>query len=388
MSDNKIRQLKGPDRIRKRPAVVFGAEDIRGARQVVVDLLHIFATEAQLGHCRQLSVEQNHGELSIRGDDRGIVLGGASAEDAPWQRLFEDFYCPPTNMPGEEGLSFGLQSGAHRLLYGDPVEPESTLFPDDTGYFELYCAQCACRFMDVQSRRKGLQSSLHFEGGYNIGGLKTEPTEAPDGTSFHFALDDQVFTETILPGEFLTETLNQLAMLCPGLVCTYRNDAGERIFAYPGGIADYVRLQAENPPVFYKKLQGKAKERYNTAEYEARVEIAVAFARDHGGVLCLHNFRPIPLGGTHYRQMEKQILDGFQKWTEQPLTFNVLSRHLSIVLVSWCAPWCTRWENGTRLAITNRVIRDMTQDALSGEFRNFLHANQDEVKTILNKTAL
>jgi len=405
---NQISRLKGPDRVRKRPSVVYGSADIEGAKQAVRDLLNIFATEAQLGHCKHLTVVHNKENMVIYGDDRGIYLGQDSGDDTVWKNLFSSFYCPPTNAPSEDGYSFVLCDTSHHILYGDPIEPCATFFPEDAGYFELYCSQCVSKVMDVVSVRNGKKAALHFENGYNDGGMRTEQTEDSDGTYFRFVLDPEVFTETIIPNEFFLETLHRFAMLSPGLTCSYINDRdGARTeFSYPHGVSDYVKgcAESETTSVYYKKIQGKAKERYNSAEYEACLEVAISPALNHGSTLCFHNFRELTYGGTHYRQMQKRVCEVFNDYflsyivenepkdasrrfklrEKKAIRFDELSKHLTIVLASWCTPWCSRWENGSRLSIANKTIEDMTYDAISVEFRNYVYTNKETLCSIVD----
>ena len=392
-----IMKLEGPDRVRKRPAVIYGSEDIEGAKHAVKDLLDIFVTEAQLGYCKRLDVTQNGAGITISADDRGIFLGQETGDDTVWKNLFEDFYCPPTNAPSEDGYSFCLCDSSHHILYGDPVAPCATLFPEDVGCFELYCAQCVCKVMDVCSVRNGIKSTLHFEHGHNVGGMITRNTEDANGTGFYFELDQEVFTQTVLPETFFLDTLHSFAVLSPGLSCTYTNqETGKSVvFSYPDGAVDYVKSGA-GAVVYHKKIRGQGKERYNSAQYEACLEVTIGPVLGHGNALCFHNFRALTCGGTHYRQMQKKVCKAFNdcfllyipesgsNGLKVEMSFEELSKHLSIVLASWCAPRYSCWENGTRLSIANKTIEDMTCDALAEEFCNYVYDNKELLKPIVD----
>lgn len=407
MSD-RIVMLRGPERVRRRPAVIFGDNNIRGAQQAVRTILEIFATEAQLGHCKHLTVVHNGAELTICGDDRGIYLGQDKNDDTIWKNIFCTPYGYPAYRPEEDGYSLGLQDTSHHVLYGDPVEPNATFFPEDNGYWGLYCTQCATKNMVVISVRDGVKSTLRFEGGYNVGGIKHENSDDSRGTYFHFELDSQVFTEVVIPSAFFFEALERLAMLSPGLACSYI-DAKEgdcKEFLYPNGVADYVQRKAESEitPVYSKKIEAKGKERYNCAEYEACVEVVLAPTPGRGNTLCMHNFRELTYGGAHYQQMQKRLCSAFNEYFlsyiigEEPksaveranardknrLIFDELSKHLTVVLATWCAPYCSAWVNATRLAINNRMITDMTYDCLDTEFRNYVYENREILRPIVN----
>ncbi len=53
---NEITLLKGPDRVRKRPAVIFDSDGLNGSIAAVKSLLDIFTAEAVRGHCSKIDV--------------------------------------------------------------------------------------------------------------------------------------------------------------------------------------------------------------------------------------------------------------------------------------------------------------------------------------------
>ena len=406
--NDKIVMLRGPERVRRRPVVIFGNDNIQGAQQAVRTILEIFATEAQLGQCKHLTIVHNGAELTICGDDRGIYLGQGKNDDTIWKNIFCTPYGDPAYRPEEDGYSLGLQDTSHHVLYGDPVESNATFFPEDDGHWGLYCTQCATKNMVVISVRKGVKSTLHFEGGYNVGGIKHENSDDFRGTYFHFELDPQVFTEVVIPGAYFLETLDRFAMLSSGLTCTYTNvkESIHEEFSYPSGAADYVQKKAksETALVYTKKIIAKGKERYNRVEYEACVEVALAPTPGCGNTLCMHNFRELTYGGAHHRQMQKRLCSAFneqflsyiigddpktaveraEQRERNQLTFEELSKHFTIVLATWCAPYCSDWANATRLAINNRMITDMTYDCLDTEFRNYVYENKEILRPIVD----
>ena len=320
MADNRITKLTGPDRIRKRPAVVYLSNDLGGAQHAVRDVLDMFVAEAQLGRCKHLSVKQDGAKLEISGDDRGIYLGQDIGNDTKWQEIFCSMYPLPAYRPDESRCSLGLIDYSHHTLYGEEQAPNSIYFPEDAGYQELYALQCVCEYMEVVVNRDGINSKLYFERGNNIGGIHNEPTSECNGTCFRFALDHEVFTQTVMPATFFFETLRTFAMLSPGLCCTYENTSGLAVdFCYPEGISEYVQHKcSENTvPVYRKKIEAKGKDRYNRAEYEACVDIVIGYTPNAGEVKCFHNFRELTSGGSHWDALQKTDLSCAQclLWT-------------------------------------------------------------------------
>lgn len=392
MANEKIVVLQGPDRVRKRPAVIFMSDEIEGVQNAVRILLEIFAVEAQLGRCKHLLVKQNGADLEISGDDRGIYLGQDNGDDSVWKNTFCELYAASACAPDESGYSFGLRDASHCALYGDEIKPNSIYLPTEHGLFELCAIQYASEYMDVCVNRDGVKSTLHFQKGYNIGGILNEATEEQNGTCFRFKMDREVFTQTVLPASFFTETLDAFAMLSPGLNCKYVNAVtGKEVeFFYPHGMKDYVQAKGSTAPVYIKKIEAKGKERYNRAEYEACVEVAIGDTSFTGNTRCIHNFRELTYGGTHYEQLQKQVCrafnDCFQSCiaSDDSLTFDELSKHLTVILATWCSPYCSVWENGIRLSIKNKLITDMTYDAVGRAFCDYVYAHRETLQRIVD----
>lgn len=374
--NSKIIPLRGPDRVRLRPAVIFGSQDMDGAQQAVASVLAIYATEAQLGYCKHLQVRHNGAEITISGDDRGLYLGQGTQNDAIWQNIFCSLDPMPRSAFNHPEDTFRLCGHSHHLLFADGQPIDSIHLPNDGGLFDLCVLQCASRFMDVTAVRNGIQSRLHFCQGHNIGGIYHEPTEAGNGTTLRFELDREVFTETALPQDFFIETLQDFALLSPGLHCTYINEISEqeRVFFYPAGIADFARESSANTalPVFYNKIQAFGKERYNRPTYEASVEFAIAFSKSSGLQEHWHNFKRIRQGGSHCQRIEQQISSALQTCFGLAISVEALRKHLVILTVTWCPPGFTVWETSAHQAIQNQLIADMAYDAAGEKLTNYL----------------
>ena len=394
MADNQIVILTGPDRIRKRPCVVYHSNDVEGAQHAVQSLLDIFAAEAQLGHCKHIAVKQRGEELEISGDDRGIYLGQDTADDRKWKELFCEMFPLPACSPDESGYSFGLIDYAHHALYGETQTSESIYFPEDLGYMDLYALQCVCAQLDVHVNRGGIHSEIRFEHGYNVGGMSSKPTGEQSGTCFRLVLDRDVFTQTVIPERFFFKNLRSLAMLCPGLCCTYESTNGQtETFCYSGGISEFIqRLCSDNTiPVYRNEIKAKGRERYNLAEYKACVDVAVGFTPDAGSITCFHNFRELRNGGLHLDELQKQISRAFNSCfhcdtaDNGPFSFDEIAKHLTIVLATWCAPHASVWESGTKQSIRNRMIAEMVHDAAGAEFDNYLHRNKEKYRSLIDR---
>lgn len=379
MTVERISFLRGPDRVRKRPAVVFGSHEADGVQRAVLQLLNLFVTEAQLGHVKNMRIVHDGDQIDISADDQGLYLGQDTGDDRVWREIFCDFALASAYAPDENDYRYSLMRTGRQELYGEAAEP-SIFLPQEVGAFDLCAIQYASAFMDVTVVRNGIKSILHFEKGYAQGDMICYPTEEPSGTSLHFAMDPEVFTHTQLPGQWFRETLQRYAILSPGLTCHYHNasDSLQETYCYSGGAIDYIHGKGAIS-TFQKRIVAQGKERYDRPEYEACVEVTVGYTPGRGEALCLHNFQEI-MGGKHWEQLKNDVCCTFNQYfhrdaANEPLTFDELSRHLTVVLSTWCPPRHSLWANGTRTCIENQLIADMTHDALKNGFDDFVQGH-------------
>ena len=200
--------LKGPDRVRKRPAVFFSSDGLDGSVTVVKKLLNIFLIEAALGYSSLLDVViHKDNSISVRSYDRGFILDESIIENNPaWYMLFCDLYYafdsedPHADLYGKAGTF-----SEYRLL--------------SKGGFDLCCIQYVSRFMHVESIRDGIKKTVDFGKGYVASDLRKEQSSAPSCTHIHFLIDEEVFDDIKIPGSEIAGFLGDAAVAIPGLKC-------------------------------------------------------------------------------------------------------------------------------------------------------------------------
>ncbi len=385
----KIELLKGPDRVRKRPAVIFGSDGVEGAGAAAKILLDILATEAMLGCCTSISVTQDKEEITVSGDDRGLYLG----QDLPdgetvWQSVFCQLLASSQSGPDEDEYHYSYFEHHHGLLYGNQQAPEAVFLPDSFGMNELCMLQYVCESMHVVTVRNGVRSELNFRRGYPVGGIQNSESADGNGTTIRFKLDPEVFSDALLAPSFFIELLRTHSILIPGLRTCYRNTAAgiEETFRFSEGIAEYVQRNVQSPyaPVFTNQISATGKERYDRREYQAIVKAALCFVPRGGVHGCYHNLKCLQAGGTHLKEIMAMICDGinscFRGYIEEkndaPIRQAELEEHLYLVVETWCSRFASVWENGTRQSIRNVMIKDMAHDLFATEFLNYLHSNK------------
>ena len=373
--NERIIPLKGADRIRKRPAVVFGSADADGALAVVKTLINVMVREAILGYCTKLSVVlHKDSSISVCSNDRGIKLDETIVNGKPeWQNIFCDF---GDSLLELNEISYDTLGKAQDTLYGDGNEYPA--YPTDADYqFDLCCVQYACEYMTVNSVRDGIRKIAKFRKGSPSSDIRNEPTVEQSGTIINFKIDTDVFSSIQISTDALAHYLQVLAITVNGLACDLYVESDQQSFSYQykNGIGDYVGTHN----CYMKEKEAIGRDRYNKPEYKAHVKIAVGFDEKAPRCECFHNYRELN-GGTHLEAVKSQIrdyLDWFllSKSTSPEASekmINNLMDSLVIMIESNCSQNFTVWTSGACNAIANTMITDIASDLIDGDFISFL----------------
>ncbi len=220
-----ISVLKGPDRVRLRPGVIFGSDGLEGCQQSVFEILSNSIDEAREGYGNIIEVTRYaDGSVMIRDYGRGIPLDYNPKEQRyNWELIFCELYA---------GGKYNNNSGEN--------------YEYSLGLNGLGCCatQYSSEYFDVTVFRDGYRYDLHFEKGYNIGGLKKEACNYQHtGTIQKWKPDIEVFTDTNIPLEYYQTTLKKQAVVNAGLKFRLYDEESNQTFeyCYPNGIVDYIR---------------------------------------------------------------------------------------------------------------------------------------------------
>ena len=261
-----ISSLKGADRVRKRPAVIFGSDGIEGCQHAFFEILSNSIDEAREGHGSKIII--------TRYLDRSLEV--------------EDFGrgCPVDYNPKEERFNWELvfcelYSGG-KYNNNDGGNYEFSLGLNGLG---LCATQYASAWMDAEIHRDGMCYRLHFEKGENVGGLQKEPSDRrATGSKFHWLPDLEVFTDIDISKEYFLDAIKRQAVVNPGIKFIFRdqNNRGFETteFLYPNGIADYVaELAGEDTlsSVQYWQTQRQGRDREDKPEYKVKMQAAMCF---------------------------------------------------------------------------------------------------------------
>ena len=363
--NDSIASLKGADRVRKRPAVIFGSDGLEGCEHAVFEILSNAIDEAREGHGDTIIVTR-YLDHSIEVEDfgRGCPVDWNEAEGRyNWELVFCELYAGgkyQNNAGGDYEYSLGLNGlGA--------------------------CAtQYASKYFDAVIRRDGYRYDLHFEHGELVGEMKKSPADRKKtGSLFRWLPDLDVFTDIDVPVDFFEDTLKRQAVVNAGVTFRFRREIAPgkfdtRDFLYEKGILDYVTELTENGAMTmpqYWEAERKGRDREDKPEYKVKISAALCFSNQVSRIEYYHNSSWLEHGGAPEKAVKNAFvyaIDAYlkanNKYTksESKITFQDVQDCL--VLVTNCFSTQTSYENQTKKAITNKFV----QEAMTEFFRSRL----------------
>ena len=375
-----ISQLKGEDRVRKRPAVIFGSDGLEGCEHAVFEILSNAIDEARAGNGNIITLTR-YLDKSIECEDfgRGCPVDWNPVEQRyNWELVFCELYAGgkyKNNDGGDYEYSLGLNGLGS-------------------------CAtQYASEYMDVTVRRDGKKYTLHFEKGRIAGEMKVEPTDRKKtGTDIRWRPDLEVFTDIDIPVEYYRETLRRQAVVNAGVTFRLRNEVAQgkfesQDFLYETGILDYVQEIAGEEVLsapHFISAERRGRDRADKDEYKVKLSAAFCFSVKVNLIEYYHNSSWLEHGGAPEKAVRSAFVSAvdayikkvgkYQK-NESKITFQDVADCL--VLVTNCFSTQTSYENQTKKAITNRFI----QEAMTEFFREQLEIYFIEHKAEADRVA-
>lgn len=346
--------LKGADRVRKRPAVIFGSDGIDGCQHSVFEILSNSIDEAREGFGKQISVTRfSDGSIEVEDHGRGIPVDFNEIEQKfNWELVFCEMYAGG-KYNNSEGESYEFSLGMNGL--------------------GLCSTQYASEYMDVDIRRDGYRYTLHFEKGENIGGLKKEPYNKKDtGTKIHWKPDLEVFTDIDIQPDYFLNIMKRQAIVNAGVEFIFRNQNGKTFdtttFNYVHGIVDHVSEVIGKDgltSVQHWETECKTRDRDDKPEYKCKMDIAVAFSNKVSLTEYYHNSSWLEHGGAPDKAVRNAFvyqIDSYLKQnnkynkTENKIKYDDVEDCLVCVISSFSS--VSSYENQTKKAVTNKGIQD------------------------------
>ncbi len=374
-----ISQLKGADRVRKRPAVIFGSDGLEGCQHAVFEILSNAIDEAREGHGDIITVTR-YSDKSIEVEDfgRGCPVDWNENESRyNWELVFCELYAGG-KYANDEGENYEYSLGLNGL--GS-------------------CAtQYASAFFDAVIYRDGFKYSLHFEKGENIGGLQKEPADRKKtGSCFRWKPDLEVFTDIDVPVSYFTETLRRQAVVNAGVVFRFRNQKPDgkfdtEDFKYVNGILDYVsELSGDDTltaPVFIE-TERRGRDREDKPEYKVRLTAAFCFSNRVSLIEYYHNSSWLEYGGAPEKAVKSAFTSAVDAYIKKVGKYQKAESKISfqdvsdcLVLVTNCFSTQTSYENQTKKAINNKFIQEAMTDFLRAQLEVYFIEHRAEADRV------
>ena len=380
-----IVSLKGPDQVRKRPAVIFGSDDIEGCQHSVFEILSNSIDEAREGFGDKIVVTRylDH-SVEIQDFGRGIPVDYNTKEKKfNWELVFCTLYAGGKYSKGGDS-SYGYSLGLNGL--------------------GLCATQFASEYMEAEIHRDGTCYKLNFKKGKIVGQMEKEPyTKRDTGSRIKWRPDLKVFTDIAVPLEYYQDTIKRQAIVNSGIKFILKNQLNKTQFEtfeyyYENGISDYVNEIAEDAAltsVQSWQTERVGRDREDHKDYKVLITSALCFSNKSQKKEYYHNSSWLEHGGAPEKAVRNAFtyqIDSYLKTngkytkTDPRIKFEDIEDCLVLVVSSFSTE--TSYENQTKKAITNKFIQEAMTDFFKHQLEIYFIENRTEAEKIANQVLI
>ena len=384
-NEESISQLKGADRVRLRPAVIFGSDGIEGCEHAVFEILSNSIDEAREGYGKEITVTRFlDGSVEVVDHGRGMPMDYNEKEKRwNWELLFCEMYAGSkynTNNGGTYEYSLGLNG------------------------LGLCATQYASEYMDAEVHKNGFRYEIHFKAGEPVSELQKEPYNKKDtGTRIRWKPDIKVFTDIDIPLEYYQETILRQSVVNAGIKFVLRNQTGEKSFdkyeyCYENGIVDYIKEFVGDDAfssVQFWQGERKGRDRADLPEYKVKLNVALCFSNKKQLKEYYHNSSFLEHGGAPEKAVKSAFvsqIDSYlkanSKYLKSDSKLNFQDVEDCLVLVSSSFSTQTSYENQTKKAITNKFIQEAMTDFLRHQLEVYFIENRIDAEKIAEQVLI
>ena len=384
-NEESISQLKGADRVRLRPAVIFGSDGIEGCEHAVFEILSNSIDEAREGYGKEITVTRFlDGSVEVVDHGRGMPMDYNEKEKRwNWELLFCEMYAGSkynTNNGGTYEYSLGLNG------------------------LGLCATQYASEYMDAEVHKNGFRYEIHFKAGEPVSELQKEPYNKKDtGTRIRWKPDINVFTDIDIPLEYYQETILRQSVVNAGIKFVLRNQTGEKSFdkyeyCYENGIVDYIKEFVGDDAfssVQFWQGERKGRDRADLPEYKVKLNVALCFSNKKQLKEYYHNSSFLEHGGAPEKAVKSAFvsqIDSYlkanSKYLKSDSKINFQDVEDCLVLVSSSFSTQTSYENQTKKAITNKFIQEAMTDFLRHQLEVYFIENRIDAEKIAEQVLI
>ncbi len=382
--NDSIKSLKGADRVRLRPAVIFGSDGLEGCEHAVFEIMSNSIDEAREGYGGKIVVTRFlDGSVEVQDFGRGIPVDyNKNEEKYNWELLFCEMYAGGKYDNDGENYEFSL--GLNGL--------------------GLCATQYASEYMDAEVHTGGYKYTLHFEKGENVGGLVKEKYDKRDtGTRIRWKPDLDVFTDINIPLDYYKETIKRQAIVNDGIKFILKDQISVAKFdtieyCYNDGISDYVKELADDNAFTapqYWECERRGKDRDDLPEYKLKIKAALCFSLKTQLKEYYHNSSYLEHGGAPEKAFKSAFVNQINaylkannKYAKSDSQINVQDIEDCIIFVVSSFSTQTSYENQTKKAITNKFIQEAMTDFFRRQLEVYFIENKMDADKISNQVLI
>ena len=380
--NDSIVQLKGADRVRLRPGVIFGSNDLEGCKHALFEIISNSADEARAGFGNKIIITRFlDGSIEVQDFGRGIPLEFNKKEGIEnWKLVFCEMYA------------------------GGKYDEDSYQYSLGLNGLGLCATQYTSEFMDAEIHSGGFKYTLHFEEGENIGGLHKEPYDKKDtGTRIRWKPDIKVFTEIDIPAEHFKDIIEQQAAVNNGVKFVFKNQINASKFEtfeaqYNDGIVDYVKKEAGNDAftsIQYWECERKGRDREDLNDYKVKITAAMCFSVKKQLKKYFHNSSYLEHGGSPDKAFKSAFVNQINaylkannKYAKNESQINIQDIEDCIIFVVSSFSTQTSYENQTKKSITNKFIQEAMTDFFRKQLEVYFIENKMDADKIANQVLI
>ena len=387
-NDQSITALKGADRVRKRPGVIFGSDGLEGCEHSFFEILSNSVDEAKEGYGNEITVTA-FADYSIEVDDhgRGVPLGFNEKEGRwNWDLIYCELYAGGKYKNNEAGSSYEFSLGLNGL--------------------GACATQYSSEYMDIVSYDGTTARSIHFKKGEVCSELTEEPLDKRNrrtGTITRWRPDIEVFTDIKIPHDFFRETMRRQSVVNTGirfvLLLEQEDGSFERHeYCYENGITDYVNeLAGESAmiPPYSWHLEAKGRDREDKPEYKLKADFSFSVSNTVNTIEYYHNSSFLEHGGAPDKAVKIGFVYALDKYlknngkynkNESKITFADIGDCLVLVINGFST--IASYENQTKKAITNTFIYEAMCASIKDNLEIFFTENPTYAEAFANQVLI
>lgn len=380
--NDSIKALKGAERVRMRPGVIFGSDGLDGCQHALFEIISNSADEARAGFGNKIVITRFlDGSIEVQDFGRGIPLEYNKNEGREnWELVFCEMYAGGKYDENSYEYSLGLNG------------------------LGLCATQYTSEYMDAEVHANGCKYTLHFEKGENVGGLNKEPYDKKDtGTRIRWKPDLQVFTDVNIPVEYFKDIAKQQAAVNGGIKFIFKNQLNASKFEtfeflYNDGIVDYAKSIAEDKAftsIQYWECERKGKDREDLNEYKVKITSAMCFSVKKQLKEYYHNSSFLEHGGSPDKAFKSAFVYQINSYLKANNKYAKNDGQITIQDVEDCIIFIvssfstqTSYENQTKKSITNKFIQEAMNDFFRKQLEVYFIENKMEAEKIANQVLI